>query len=122
MIVAAIVLFVAAVLIVGVTVAATGGLLPINSVAGIRYRYFMVSENAWQAGHHAALFPVTVGGAILAAGGVVLVLRPETPALFVVAVVVLFLVFAAWGVIRGNRAALDAVAAEQTAVEVDNPE
>lgn len=112
MIVAAIVLFVAALLIVGVTVAATGGLLPINSIAGIRYRYFMASESAWQAGHHAALLPVTIGGVIMAAGGIVLLLRPATPELFVVAVIVLFLVFAAWGVIRGNRAALDTIAAE----------
>ena len=41
-----------------------------NHLAGIRFRHVMASTGAWQAGHRAALVPVTVGCA-LAVGSVV---------------------------------------------------
>lgn len=112
MIVGAIVLFVLAVVVVGTTVLAAGGVLPLNPVAGIRVHYYVVSQQAWAAGHLAALLPVTVGGVIAAVGGVVALLVPGSGAVLVVAYVLLFALLA-WGIVRGDRAALDAIAATQ---------
>jgi hypothetical protein len=109
-IVAAVILFVLAVVIVGTTVLAAGGIIPLNRAVGIRVHYFMVSKEAWEAGHAAALLPVTIGGLIAVAGGVVALLRPDSVGIVIVAFILLFALMA-WGILRGDRAALDAVAA-----------
>lgn len=110
MIVAAIVLFVLAVVVVGTTVLAAGDVLKLNQVAGIRVHYFMASQGAWEAGHLAALLPVTLGGVLAVAGGVACLVRPGSAGIVVVSAV-LFAALLAWGILRGDRAALDALAA-----------
>jgi hypothetical protein len=115
-IVAVLVLFLLAVVLVGTTVLAAGGVLKLNQFAGIRVHYYVVSQEAWEAGHLGALLPVTVGAVIAIAAGVVVLLVPSTGAILV-AGYVLLLALAAWGIVRGDRAALDAVAA---AAETDD--
>jgi hypothetical protein len=108
-IVGAIVLFVLAVAVVGTTVLAAGGVLKINHVAGIRVHYFLVSQSSWEAGHLGALLPVTIGGVLAVAGGVACLLRPGSGGLLALSFV-LFAALMAWGILRGDRAALDAIA------------
>lgn len=110
MIVAAIVLFLLAFVLMGTTVLAASGVIRLNSFVGIRVHYFVASQDAWEAGHLAALPPVTIGGLIGMAGGIVALVRPDSVGLVVVAFVLMF-ALAAWGILRGDRAALDAVAA-----------
>jgi hypothetical protein len=66
----------------GTTLAAARGWLGVNHLAGIRFRHVMASPEAWQAGHRAALVPVTVGCA-LAVGSIVvpLVVGPSEEAI-----------------------------------------
>ena len=66
----------------GTTLAAARGRLGVNHLAGIRLQHVMASPEAWQAGHRAALVPVTVGCA-LAVGSVVvpLVMGPSEDAM-----------------------------------------
>ncbi|AMM19290.1 hypothetical protein AX769_03015 [Frondihabitans sp. PAMC 28766] len=89
MIVIAIALFVVAVVIVATTVAAAVGLLKVNPIAGIRIPAVMQSEEAWEAGHLAALLPMTVGGVIAVAGGFVCLLRPGSWVVLIVTVLLL---------------------------------
>lgn len=107
MIVAAIVLFLLAVVVMGTTVLAAAGPLQLNGRAGIRVGHFLDSQAAWEKGHLAALLPVTVGGLVAIVGGLVGLLRPDSVGLVVVAFVLLF-VFLAWGIVRGNAAAAEA--------------
>lgn len=44
----------------GTTLAAARGRLGVNHLAGIRLQHVMASPKAWQAGHRAALVPITV--------------------------------------------------------------
>lgn len=111
MIVGAVVLFVLAVVVVGTTVFAAGGILKLNNFVGIRVHYFMASQSAWEAGHLGALLPSTIGGLIAVAGGIVALLRPDSVGVLVVTYILLFALLA-WGVLRGDRAALDALAEE----------
>jgi hypothetical protein len=105
-IVAAIVLFVLAVVIVGTTVAAASGILRVNTVAGIRIPSLLASQPAWEAGHLAALLPMTIAGVIAVAGGFVCLYRPGSgPVLLVVILLVIALI--AFGVVRADRAARD---------------
>ena len=69
------------------TLAAARGRLGVNHLAGIRFRHVMASPEAWQAGHRAALVPVTVGCA-LAVGSVVvpLVMGPSEDAMAIWAI------------------------------------
>lgn len=107
---AAVILFVLAITLVGTTVLAAGGVVRLNRFAGIRVHYFLLSQEAWQSGHAAALLPVTLGGLIAVAGGVVALVRPGSVGVVVVAFLLLF-ALVAWGILRGDRAALDAHAA-----------
>ncbi|RKR76027.1 SdpI family protein [Frondihabitans australicus] len=108
MIIAAIVLFVVAVAIVGTTVAAAGGILRLNTVAGIRIPSLLASQSAWEAGHLAALLPMTIAGVIAAAGGFVVLYRPGSGGVLAV-VIILMLALIAFGVVRADRAARGAV-------------
>ncbi|MDF2443610.1 MAG: hypothetical protein JWR01_1813 [Subtercola sp.] len=107
---AAVILFVLAIVLVGTTVLAAGGVLPLNRYAGIRVHFFVLSQEAWQTGHAAALRPITLGGLLAVAGGVVALVRPGSVGVVVVAFLLLF-ALVAWGIVRGDRAALDAHAA-----------
>ena len=111
MIIAAVVLFVVALVILGTTVLAAGGVVKRNRAVGIRIHNFLLSQAAWEAGHAAALLPVTVGGLIAIAGGLVALTRPDSIGVVIVAFILLFALIA-WGIIRGDRAAFDAFAAE----------
>lgn len=104
MIVAAIVLFIVAVTVVSTTVAAASGLLKLNTVAGIRMHWYLASQEAWEAGHHRALLPVTVGGVIAVAGGIVVLFRPGSGGILVVTIILL-IASMAFGIVRGDRAA-----------------
>lgn len=110
MIAAAVILFVVAVVVLMTTVLAAAGVIKLNRAVGIRVHYFVVSQEAWEAGHAAALLPVTLGGLIAIAGGIVALTRPEAVGVVIVAFVLLFALLA-WGILRGDRAALDAFAA-----------
>jgi hypothetical protein len=111
-IVAAIVLFLLAVVIVASTVAAATGILKVNHVVGIRVHWFLFSQEAWQAGHLAALLPVTIGGVIAVAGGFVCLFRPGSEGVLIVTIL-LVIALMAFGILRGDRAAR--TAAEDTA-------
>ncbi|ROS56396.1 hypothetical protein [Frigoribacterium sp. PhB118] len=50
----------------GTTLAAARGRLGVNHLAGIRLQHVMASPEAWQAGHRAALVPITVTCALTA--------------------------------------------------------
>lgn len=110
MIAAAVILFVLAIVIMGTTVLAAAGVIKLNRAIGIRVHYFMTSQDAWEAGHAAALLPVTIGGLIGIAGGIVALTRPDSVGVVIVAFILLFALMA-WGILRGDRAALDAYAA-----------
>ncbi|BDZ48391.1 hypothetical protein GCM10025867_06320 [Frondihabitans sucicola] len=109
MIAAAVTLFAVAVVVVGTTVFAAGGVIKLNHAVGIRVHYYLASQEAWEAGHAAALLPVTIGGLIAVAGGIVGLLRPDSVGIVIVAFLLLFALMA-WGILRGDRAALDAFA------------
>lgn len=104
MIVAAIVLFVIAVAVVATTAAAATGLLKINSVAGIRIPSVTRSPAAWEAGHLAALLPVTIAGVVAVVTGFVVMFRPGSGAVLIVAVILLVALLA-FAVVRADRAA-----------------
>ena len=72
MLVAAVILMLAAILIVGVNEAAARGRLGINPLAGIRLGSLMYSERAWQEGHRAARVPMIFAGAVLFLSGLAL--------------------------------------------------
>ena len=74
--VAAVILMLAAILIVGVNEAAARGRLGINPLAGIRLGSLMFSERAWQEGHRAARVPMIFSGAVLFLSGLGLLLLP----------------------------------------------
>jgi hypothetical protein len=111
-IVTAIVLFVVAVVIVASTVAAATGILRLNNFVGIRVHWFLFSQDAWEAGHLAALLPMTIGGVIAVAGGFVCLLRPGSGGVLIVTIILLIALMA-FGIVRGDRAAR--AAAESTA-------
>ncbi|ROQ40081.1 SdpI/YhfL family protein [Frondihabitans sp. PhB188] len=110
MIVAAIVLFVFAAVVMGTTVLAAAGVVKLNGAVGIRIGHFLDSQDAWEAGHLKALLPVTVGGLVAVAGGLV-ALQPAPSAGLVVVAYVLLFAFLTWGIVRGNAAAADAPSA-----------
>lgn len=103
MIIAAVVLFALAVVVVGTTVAAAAGLLKVNGVAGIRIPAVTQSQEAWEAGHLAALLPVTIGGIIAVAGGFVC-LMPQGSAGVLIVTIILFIALLGFGVVRADRA------------------
>jgi hypothetical protein len=76
MLIAAVVLMLAAILIVGVNEAAARGRLGINPLAGIRLGSLMYSERAWQEGHRAARVPMIAAGAVLFLSGLALFVLP----------------------------------------------
>lgn len=104
---AAVILFVLAIAVVGTTVLSAGGIVPVNRYAGIRVPHFTASKEAWEAGHAAALLPVTLAGVIAVGGGVVALVRPGSAGVVVVAFL-LFFALVAWGILRGDRAAVGA--------------
>ncbi|MCU1526782.1 MAG: hypothetical protein JWP75_545 [Frondihabitans sp.] len=104
MIFPAIVLFFVAIVIVASTVAAATGLLRLNHVVGIRVHWFLFSEEAWEAGHLAALLPMTIGGVIAVAGGFVCLYRPGSGGVLIVTILLLIALMA-FGILRGDRAA-----------------
>jgi uncharacterized membrane protein len=115
MLLAVVVTVLAAAVIVAVTWLAAVGRLRVNTLAGYRFRYFLAGDDAWQAGHRAALLPTVVGAAALAAGGLA-ALGAEgegAQAVCIIGGCVILLACVGWGVVRGNRAALDAVAARE---------
>jgi uncharacterized membrane protein len=78
MIIASIVLMLGGILVTAISEAAASGRLGVNSVAGIRTRALMMSEEAWTAGHRAARIPVGLAGLVMAlTGAAVLALRPD---------------------------------------------
>lgn len=70
MIVSSVVLMLCGILVAAVSEAAARGRLGVNSVAGIRTRALMMSEEAWTAGHKAARIPIGLAGLILFLAGV----------------------------------------------------
>jgi len=106
---AAVILFVLAIVIMGTTVLAAAGVIKLNRAAGIRVHYYLLSQEAWEAGHAAALLPVTIGGLIAIAGGIVALTRSDSVGVVIIAFILLFALMA-WGILRGDRAALDAYA------------
>jgi uncharacterized membrane protein len=69
MIVSAIVLMLSGILVLAISEAAARGRLGINSLAGIRTRAVMMSEEAWTAGHKAARLPIGLAGLIVFLAG-----------------------------------------------------
>ena len=64
------------ILVAAVSEAAARGRLGINSVAGIRTRALMMSDEAWTAGHKAARIPIGLAGLVVfVAGAATLLLR-----------------------------------------------
>lgn len=107
------VVFAACAVVFGTTLAAARGRLGVNHLAGIRFRHVMASPEAWQAGHRAALVPVTVGCA-LAVGSIVvpLVVGPSEEAIaFWAAGSMIVLLFGTLvGAWRADQAATDVLA------------
>lgn len=66
----------AGILVVAVSEAAARGRLGINSVAGIRTRAVMMTQDTWTAGHQAARLPVGLAGLVLFLAGVASVAFP----------------------------------------------
>ena len=117
----ALLLAVAALLILGTTQIAAWGGLKRNGWIGIRTRPLMASDEAWRAGHRAALpalrgtcIPVAIGGVIgAAASGVGMNSVATWGALLLVAGI-------AWGTFRAGRAAR-AVTRRREAERYDAP-
>ncbi|WP_104164477.1 SdpI family protein [Cryobacterium sp. N22] len=81
MIISAIVFMLGGILVAAVSEAAARGRLGINSVAGIRTRALMMSDEAWTAGHKAARIPIGLAGLVMfLAGAATLLLRPHEDA------------------------------------------
>lgn len=93
----------------GATLAAARGRLGVNHLAGIRFAHVMASPAAWQAGHRAALVPVTVACALAVATAVVLVvaggLSDGAQGAWIVGSMVVLLVGVLVGAWRADRAA-----------------
>ena len=78
MIVSGIVFILGGILVAAVSEAAARGRLGINSVAGIRTRAVMMSDEAWIAGHRAGRIPMALAGLVMfLTGAAVLALRPD---------------------------------------------
>lgn len=111
MIVSGIILLLCGILVAAVSEAAARGRLGINSLAGIRTRALMMSEEAWTAGHKAARIPIGLAGLVLFLAGVAtLMLRLDEDAIGTLvlvsaaATVVLVLIGAVVATPAANRA------------------
>jgi len=114
MLFAALVTVLAATVIAATTWMAAAGRLRINPLAGYRFRYFLAGEDAWRAGHRAALLPTVIGAGALAAGGIAsaVVDTDDSAAACVFGGCGILLACVVWATLRGNRAALDALATQ----------
>jgi len=78
MIVSGIVFMLGGILVTAISEAAARGRLGVNSIAGIRTRALMMSEEAWTAGHRAARIPMALAGLVMfLTGAAVLAVRPD---------------------------------------------
>lgn len=119
MIIAGIILILSGILTVGISEAAARGTLGINSLAGIRTRAVMMSEEAWTAGHKAARWHLDAAGLVAFLAGAALVTLPldeSTTGPWALASAVLIVVLVVLGAIvatpAANRALVDDLAAE----------
>lgn len=107
------IVFAGCAVVFGSTLAAARGRLGVNHLAGIRFHHVMASPEAWQAGHRAALVPVTIGCA-LAVGSIVvpLVVGPTEDAIAIWAIgsMVVLLFGTLVGTWRADQAATDVLA------------
>ena len=86
-----------------------------NSVAGIRTRYVMASETAWQVGHKAALIPTwiaTMIAAVLAVLSLVMASSTVTQGILIGVAILSLIVGVGVGAFLANRAALAQIARE----------
>jgi len=98
----------------GTTLAAARGRLGVNHLAGIRLQHVMASPEAWQAGHRAALVPITVTCALTAGAAFVPVLvrglTEGAQGAWVIGSTVVLLIGALVSAGVANRAATDVLA------------
>jgi hypothetical protein len=110
-IVVSLIVFAACAVVFGTTLAAARGRLGVNHLAGIRLQHVMASSEAWQAGHRAALVPITVSCALMAGAAFVPVVVGEltegTQGAWVIGSTVVLLIGALVSAGLANRAAKD---------------
>ncbi|MET4052580.1 hypothetical protein ABID81_001950 [Frigoribacterium sp. PvP054] len=104
------IVFAGCAVVFGTTLAAARGRLGVNHVAGIRFDHVLASPEAWQAGHRAALVPVTVGCALAVVTATVPVvargLSEGAQGAWIVGSTIVLLVGVLGGAWRADRAAV----------------
>lgn len=95
--------------------AAASGKLKRNSVAGIRTRKTMASEEAWRAAHVRAKTPTLIAGVVSFIGGVIALLPIGMGAIMFAVMVATGVTFAlvVYGAIIGGRAADEVISANE---------
>ncbi|MET4702559.1 SdpI family protein [Frigoribacterium sp. UYMn621] len=106
-----------ALIIVGITIGCARGLIPVNSLAGIRLRSVMINDSTWRAGHRAAVPAELIGGAatVVVALSALVVRSADAAQLLSIGATVILLGSTVVAGFLANRAALTELGAEQDA-------
>jgi hypothetical protein len=106
-VISVVVLFVAlALVVVLLDVLCATGVIPRNHIVGLRLPALFLGDDAWRAGHRAAVMPAAIGAVVTAGVGWTLLLLTDEGAVAPIVTVVVLVLFLGWSVLRAHQAAV----------------